>query len=608
MVTRSDGPTQDALAGWHLRAAANALGRRDPDTALEHAERAVALAPERNDCWNLFGVAAVQGRSLRGAETAFARAERAAPADPDAPRRRAEVVRRLGREGEALALLRAAAARGAVSADLLCDIADRLLERGAVATALPVYRTAQTLDPEHGRSANNRLEALRRVDAPPGRHGRETVAAAARLAALRPGPESLAAHAHALTDAGEPERAEALLRAADHQGGWHPATLIALGTALIHCGRHREAVAALQRALAHEPTGAAALGNLGYAWLSLHAVRAAEAAFRRALRLSPEVTEAAVGLGATLLLDGRLGEGAALYERRLALPAFRPPQPFSAPDWTGERRPGLRLLIHADRGLGDAIQFIRYARPLREAGMRVIFHGQESLLGLVRASGLVDAVQAYGTPPLPCDAQVHVLSLIHRMGTNLATVPGNVPYLRAPEPARARWRTRLAAISGLRVGLVWAGSAQFLYDRQRSPRLTPLQPLFAVDGVRVIGLQVGDGRRDLDTLAAPLPGLLDLGAELVDFADTAAVMEELDLVVSSCTATAHLAGALARPVAVLLHHGSEWRWLRERSDSPWYPTARLYRQPQPGDWATPVARLCQDLSAMVAGAASIPYG
>ncbi|WP_448207377.1 tetratricopeptide repeat protein [Azospirillum sp. sgz302134] len=545
-----------------IRAGVTALQRRETALAADRVRRALTLAPDHGEAWNILGVVRTSGGDVVGAEPMFRRAVACAPGNPGAVRNLAECLKRQGRAAEARDRLSEAVGRGVLAPDLVTDLADLRLAEGEAPAAVPLHRLALQLAPDHARALNNMAEALTRA-------GRADDAAVAlrRLAVLRNNASSWAA----------------------------------AGAALVGAGRQEEAAAALRRAAALDPAVAAEAAsvwaNLGFAHLDRHRAEAAEAAFLRALRLAPDLTEAEVGLGGARMLAGRLREGAASYEARLRLPQFQPPRRFDRPAWDGRVRAGATLLIHADRGLGDAIQFIRYAPLLRARGMRVVFLGPSGLLDLIRASGLVDAAHDYDGPLPDHDAHAHVLSLTHLMGTELDGIPADIPYLRAPEEAVGRWGGRLAGLPGLKVGLVWAGAAQFRYDRQRSPRLEPLLPLTTIPGASVVALQVGHGREDLERF--PLPETaLDLGAELRDFTDTAAVVAGLDVVVSSCTSMAHLAGAMGKPVAVLLHAGSEWRWLRERTDSPWYPTARLYRQTVAGDWSDPVERLRRDLTAL----------
>ena len=215
----------------------------------------------------------------------------------------------------------------------------------------------------------------------------------------------------------------------------------------------------------------------------------------------------------------------------------------------------------------------------------------------------VDEVVGRSAPPPPHDAHAALLSLPHRFGTTLATVPAEVPYLHA-EPERVEfWRQRLGprpAGGRLRVGLVWAGNPAFKDDRRRSPGLDALLPLLGVEGVAFVALQKGAGRQDLERCGPLPPSFTDLGAEIADFADTAAIMANLDLVISSCTAPAHLAGALGRPVWTVLPFSPDWRWLERGDTTPWYPTMRLFRQAASGDWASVIADVRAALARAVA--------
>lgn len=541
-----------------LRAGAAALQRGDRVGAERRVIRALALVPSHGEAWNILGVLAVSAGDPAGGEERFRRASACAPDNPNYSRSQAECLKRQGRTDRAAALLAGAVRRGVLSADLACDLGDLRLGMRDVAAAAALYRLALALAPGHARSLNNLAEALskaERLDA--------AADALARLAVLR-----------------------------GTAAAWGAA-----GAALLAAWRQDEARAALRRAVALDPSTAEHWANLGFAGLGRHAVALAEVAFDRALRLSPGMETARAGRGALRMLCGRLRDGAVDYEARLSLPAFLPSRSYSRPVWDGRIQPGKTLLIHADRGYGDAIQFIRYAPLLRAQGMRVVFHGPEGLLDLFRASELVDGLSGLDGPPLAHDVQIPIMSLIHRMGTDLDSVPATVPYLRAPDAAARRWADRLANLRGVKAGLVWHGSVAFPYHRQRSPGLEAVLPLTGVPSVTAVLLQVANGRADLER-HTPLGPVLDLGTELRDFADTAAAIQALDIVISPCTAVAHLAGALGKPVAVLLDQGAEWRWMYGRVDSPWYPTARLYRQPVFGDWTEPVERLRRDLAAL----------
>ncbi len=317
----------------------------------------------------------------------------------------------------------------------------------------------------------------------------------------------------------------------------------------------------------------------------------AVACLRRAVALDPQNAEMHLALGYALLENADFETGWSEYEWRWRLPIRPPMRAFAAPLWDGRPlKSSEMLLLHSEQGFGDAIQFVRYARVLLQRGQRVIVECQRELLRLFGSS--LDGIPVYArSDPLPAfAAHCPMLSLPHRLGTTLETVPANVPYLM-PEPrSRANWRARLDSLQrGPKVGLVWAGSPTRSSDHLRSLNLRELQPLLAVQGIHWVSLQLGS------TEPPPAPATLwhDFTAEIGDFADTAALVANLDLVIAADTAVAHLAGALAVPTWLLLPSVEVWRWMRNRSDSPWYPTLKLFRQTDPGDWQ-PVIKAVAD--------------
>jgi len=292
-----------------------------------------------------------------------------------------------------------------------------------------------------------------------------------------------------------------------------------------------------------------------------------------------------------LLTAGRLPEGWGQFEFRwLREPSlsFRPR--FGKPVWAGQPLTGKTILLRAEQGMGDAIQFIRYATQLKTLGATVragVFGGLEELMRTVS-----DVDQVHGPNDLApaIDFYIHMMSLPGIFGTDLGSIPANVPYLHADADRGERWAQRLGEKKRRAVGIVWAGSPTHVRDRYRSLSLAALAPLAEVEGVRWVSLQKGEPAAELK---APPPGmeLMDLGAELEDFADTAAVIDQLDLVVCVDTAVAHLAGALGKPVWVMVAIPADWRWLEGREDSPWYPTMRLFRQSRRGEWDEVIERV-----------------
>ncbi|MFO1056238.1 MAG: tetratricopeptide repeat protein [Dongiaceae bacterium] len=345
-----------------------------------------------------------------------------------------------------------------------------------------------------------------------------------------------------------------------------------LGLLLRNAGRIEDAVACQQRAIALRPEAPEAHNNLGVALCDLGRLDAAAAAFRRAIAIAPGTAAFHTNLAHALLLKGELEEGWRENE-------WRPKRRFAQPQWDGSRLDGRTILLHAEQGFGDTIQFVRYVPLVKQRGGRVVLEVQPELDRLCRSVGGHDEYRLRGQALPPFDLHASLLTLPHIFRTTLETIPGRTPYLEVDAPCPIRFPRD----GRLRVGLVWAGDAAFPEDRQRSPRLDAFLPLLEVPGVQFYGLQKGDGRADLAGRTLP-PCFTDCGAAIGDFADTAAIMKELDLVISSSTAAAHLAGALARPLWLVLSVTPGFRWLLGRSDTPWYPTARLFRQSERGDW------------------------
>ena len=342
------------------------------------------------------------------------------------------------------------------------------------------------------------------------------------------------------------------------------------------------ALAHAERAVQLAPDHAFAVRILGTALLNLDRLPEAERVLRRALELQPGLVLAELDLAFTLLGAGRFEEGWAMYERRwrdvdrLRRPAFFVPEH----EWRGpQAQPahGRTLAVYAEQGLGDVLQFLRYVPRLQAEGAAVCCVVQPELVPLIEASF---AGVTCLTPQRQLRADLHValLELPQRFGTTLATIPAQVPYLQAPAAQIARWRERLASWDGqFKLGLAWSGSLVQVNNRNRAMPLSLLEPLLALPGVQCFNLQKGDAGAATDIAPDP-QRLVDLTPDWEDFGASAAMIEQLDLVITVDTAIAHLAGALGRPVWIMLPPNADWRWLLERDDSPWYPTARLFRR------------------------------
>lgn len=508
------------------------------------------------------GAALLAGGRFQEAIAAFGQALRQQPASLPA---RIGLARAHGGNGDALAAaawLNDALRVAPEAREPLQLLADLLLGQGLHAQALPQY--LRLLERPDGRTAANLLHAGFCTE----QGGAITEAAALYREAIAVQPDLMEAHV---------DLAGVLWRLEDFDGS------------LAHA----------QRAVALAPDEPFAMRILGTALLNLNRLEEAEVQLRRALALKPDFPLAALDLAFALLAAGRLEEGWARWEERwndkarAARPAFFHPEA----EWTGLAMPlaGKAVAVYAEQGWGDVIQFVRYLPRLQALGAQVFCVVQPELAPLVEES----------FPGVPClragrdfHVQLHaaLMDLPRRFGTTLGDIPAQVPYLHAPAAARERWRQRLAPWSGKpRIGLAWSGSHAQVNNRNRAIPLSALLPLLRTGDAHWFSLQKGEGGAYTDTDVAA-SGLIDLTGEWTDFADSAAMLEQLDLVVTVDTAIAHLAGALGRPIWVLLAPNADWRWLLEREDSPWYPTARLFRRGFGEDRSRQVERVRQALA------------
>lgn len=384
-----------------------------------------------------------------------------------------------------------------------------------------------------------------------------------------------------LARAGELEQAAARFREAAVQEPGFLEAHVELSGVLWRLGEFEDALAYARAGVHLAPSHPQAVRMLGVALLQSNRAAEAELQLRRALALDPHATAARVELASCLLLAGRLAEGWSDYVRRWDDPALAQRPPFYQPDleWTGPSQPleGRRLLLYAEQGRGDVLQALRYLPLLQQLGAEPVCAVPTALVPLVESSfpGV-----ACLRPDRDVEADLHaaLLDLPGRFGTTLDDIPAPQGYLRPPAERVRAWQERLAPWQGrFRLGLAWSGAPGHPNDRNRSMALSQLQPLLAVDGVQAFSLQQGDAGAWSD-IAADGERLVDLTGEWRDFADSAAMLGQLDLVLTVDTATAHLGGALGVPTWVMLPPNADSRWLLERSDSPWYASVRLFRR------------------------------
>ena len=356
--------------------------------------------------------------------------------------------------------------------------------------------------------------------------------------------------------------------------------LATAGNAALRCGRPAAAQRCFRRSLALMPQMSASLVGAGVAAMSSDDVGTAGPWLHRAKAVDPSDVALNNNLATWHLVQGDYPRGFALYEWRWRRPEAQA-QRRGLPEWTGEPLNGRRILVYLEQGLGDVLQMARYVPLLSGLGASVVI---ESTAPLVRLLASLPAKPRLVGPgeTVDADLQVPLMSLPRLFQTTVETIPNDGPYLFA-DPALMSSVAPLVGGPGRRIGLVWQGNPRQVDEPHRSIPLAALAPLVALPGATFYGLQRDHGRDQLASFAGR-ERIVDLGPRLDDLATTAAILGHLDLVITTCTAVAHLAGALGRPVWILLKRGADWRWMLDRSDSPWYPTARLIRQRRPGDW------------------------
>lgn len=399
-----------------------------------------------------------------------------------------------------------------------------------------------------------------------------------------------------LRDAGQSEDACALYRRLAELRPHDGKIRLNLGTIFHDLGKWDEAMEQYESALKLQSDSTDAIVNRASLLMELNRPEEARAGYAQGLNLNPHLRDAKWGQSLAALMLGEYLEGWALYETRFEYPAMRHLIPSQAPRWDGRVLDGKRLLIWSEQGFGDALQFIRYAALCKDRGGTIIVLCREPLVRLLKNCPCIDEViTTSGEDNFDC--QISVMSLPYVFGTTLDTIPHDIPYLYVSEEARHKWTPRFADTKDLKIGLVWAGNPRksridaHVTDRQRSMSLALMEPLLRFGRCRFYNLQKGEASGEIEASGAQT-NLIDYMPEVEDFMDTAAIIKNLDLVISVDTSVVHLAGGLGKPVWVLSRFGGCWRWLRNQESNPWYPTTRIFGQPAPGDWKGCVDKIC----------------
>ena len=537
----------------------NRKDRRAASKSNTELQRLVALA---SDC---------HGRGdLAGAASAYAKIITLAPNLADIHFNLGVALKGLGRIDEAIASYSRAVTLRPTDAFALSNLGTALLANGRDADALAAYRRAVAVDPTYAEAGFNLGTTLLGLDLTD-----EAVAVLRRVVAQRP---AWAEARQAL------EQAQAMLAR----------QFIIDGIQAFDASDPALAASCFRSAAALDPTRPDALANLGHALRDLGDLDGALDACRQALAADPNYPEAHYNLGMALLQLGDLGQGWKEHEWRWRIAGARQ-RSFAEPTWAGEPLGGRTLFLYGEQGFGDVLQFVRFAPVLAARGGRVVLEVQDALAPLVATIGQGVEVIGAGQAPPAFDFHAPLLSIPGLLATTLETLPSATPYLFARPDLVAQWASRLPR-DGHRVGIVWQGNPHAKADLGRSFPLAMFAALTENPSVRLISLQKGHG---LDQLDGTIPVIRLDGYDRGDFQDTAALITALDLVITSDTSVAHLAGALGRPVWIVLKHVPDWRWLMERTDSPWYPSARLFRQKVRGDWPGVFAEVAAALRARI---------
>jgi tetratricopeptide (TPR) repeat protein len=465
------------------------------------------------------------------------------------------------------------------------------LRSGQAAAALETCDRAISLRPSAPVALNNRGLALQELG-----RAREALASFDRAIALQPD------YAAALDNRGNAlrqlKRFEEALASFDRAIKLVPDYADAYynrGLTFQEVGRFEGALASYDRAIQLRPDHAAAFNNRGNTLQELGRFDVALASYDQAITLQHDYAQAHLNRAFCWLLHGDFERGWKEYEWRLKKPSTKPERPFPKPLWLGERElSGRTILLHAEQGFGDTIQFCRYVSLVAERGARVILEVEEPLKDLVSSLTGVGEVVAAGSVLPDFDVHCPLPSLPLVFATNMTTIPSKVPYLKTSPQRVADWNERLGPRNRPRIGLAWSGRPR---PANRSVPLNLMLPLLDCDAL-FVSLQKQVRPQDASILGEQR-GIIHFGHALKDFSDTAAVIANLDLVISIDTSVAHLAGALAKPVWVLLSFTPDWRWLLERNDSPWYPTARVFRQNEKRTWGTVIERVRVELSKFI---------
>jgi tetratricopeptide (TPR) repeat protein len=553
---------------------------------------------------------------LPGAEAAYRALLKSRPDDPTAQHYLGMILHQRGKSEEGLHLVRRSLAAAGAVPDFHCNLAVILRDMGRIDDAIAALCRAIRLRPKYPEALNNLGDCLRMrknfaearsvlqqsIDIAPSPAAIDNLAMlcideqnwseAQRLSkqSLHLDPKDGKAYKNfgrSLRSAGDLVGSIAAWETAAQLNPKDAEAWFGLADAQRAAGNLSDALVSYEKSDAARPNRPEMLNNYMATLIDSAKIEQAIEVGRKTLRLAPKSDEAKYNLSLALLCAGQYPQGWELYESRWKCEGYAgtlPPLP--RPIWDGADPSGRTILLRAEQGCGDAIQFARYIPLLAKRGAKVILQCQAELVDLLSTVPGVSNVFSRDQDPGDFDYHLPLVSLAHRFGTTPQTIPAPIPYLEA-DPARvAKWSSRFSDFEGLKCGLVWAGNPIHPNDKNRSLPTNVLNDLIQAPGVTFVSLQKN---------ATPPQGIQNIAGELHDFADTAATLSQLDLLIAADTSVAHLAGAMSIPVWTLIPFAPDWRWMLKSETTAWYPTMRLFRQPSPGDWPTVIRRVKSEL-------------
>jgi Flp pilus assembly protein TadD len=557
------------------------------DQAEELYRQAIASDPTNSDAIQLLGVICMQKGRFGPGEALIREAISIHPEVPDYYRNLAEALVQTRQWNQAIASFRQLLAFEPANDAVFFRVGTMMAEHGQMISGMDALRRAIELRPEnvdyHGTLSAMYVQI-----------GRPDLAVVELREVVRLSPQSVRGWqslGSALCETGKLDEGIQAIQKALQLNPNMPWAHCNLAAALREAGRHDEAMVAIRRAAKIDPASPGVQNNLATLLCDEGKFEEALAAWKLAVAHEPDSSSAHWNYARLLLRLGHFAEGWDEFEWRLKFPRMNLAQNFPQRQWDGSDPAGKTILLHAEGGFGDALQFIRLLPLVTNRGGRWLLECQPELLSLFEGTSGIEQIIARGQALPAFDMHIPLQGLPRILGIRLENIPNTVPYLAPPQHRVRKWAERIGDEKRLKVGLVWCGSTHGIGDK-RTQSVQAFAPLATVEGIRFFGLQKGEKGGE-----TPPNGMdwTDYTSELTDFSDTAALMQNLDLIISVDTSAAHLAGALGRPVWVLVPWEADFRWLTVRTDSPWYPTMRLFREPVDGDYHTPVAQIVEAL-------------